>query len=97
MGLIARVLEEHGISTVTVFLLHEIAEQVGAPRGLSVRWPFGHPLGEPGNIAQQTTMIRHSLDLLATATAPGTLIELPYRWRREQWRLDDGEHDGQRT
>ena len=90
MGLIARVLEEHGISTVTVFLLHEIAEQVGAPRGLSVRWPFGHPLGEPGNIAQQTTMIRHALDLLASAAEPGALTALPYRWRREQWRRDDG-------
>ena len=42
--------------------------QVGAPRGLSVRWPFGHPLGEPGNIPQQTIMIRHALDMLATAT-----------------------------
>nr|MBA3470533.1 hypothetical protein [Herpetosiphonaceae bacterium] len=72
---------------VTVFLLHEIAEQIGIPRGLSVRWPFGHPLGEPGNIAQQHTMIRHALDLLASATAPGTLIELPYRWRRETWTL----------
>jgi hypothetical protein len=90
VGLIARVLEEHGISTVTVFLLHEIAEQVGAPRGLSVRWPFGHPLGEPGNVAQQTTMIHHALDLLVSAAEPGSLTALPYRWRREQWRRADG-------
>jgi D-proline reductase (dithiol) PrdB len=85
VGLIARALEQEGISTVTVFLLHDIAEQLGIPRGLSVRWPFGHPLGEPANVAQQHTMIRHALDLLATATAPGTLTALPYRWRRETW------------
>ena len=90
MGLIARALEQEGISTVTVFLLHDIAEQIGIPRGLSVRWPFGHPLGEADNLAQQQTMIRHALDLLETATAPGTLIALPYRWRRETWTLDVG-------
>lgn len=78
---------------MTVFLLHEIATQVGAPRGLSVRWPFGHPLGEPHNVAQQMTMIQHALTLLETATKPGTLLELPYRWRREQWTMPSEKND----
>ena len=87
MGLIARVLEQHGISTVVVFLLADIAAQVGAPRSLVVRWPFGHPLGEPGNIPQQMTVISDALRLLATAAAPGPPVELPYRWRRETWTM----------
>jgi D-proline reductase (dithiol) PrdB len=87
VGLIARVLEEHGISTVVVFLLADIAARVGAPRGVLVRWPFGHPLGEPGNAAQQMTVIRDALLLLAEADRPGIVRELPYRWRRETWSM----------
>lgn len=70
-----------------VFLLHDVAEQVSAPRGLSLRWPFGHPLGEPNNVPQQMTIIHAALHLLATAHQPGVLRELPYRWRRETWNL----------
>lgn len=77
-------MEAHGISTVVVFLLHEIAEQVGVPRGLSVKFPFGHPLGEPHNVTQQMLLIRQALNMLETATEP-MLIALPYRWKRENW------------
>lgn len=70
---------------MTVFLLADIAARVGAPRGLVLRWPFGHPLGEPGNIPQQMTVIGDALRLLAEASEPGVLRELPYRWRRERW------------
>lgn len=77
-------MEQHGISTVVVFLLHEIAEKVGIPRGLSVKFPFGHPLGESHNVIQQNLLIRHALNLLETASEP-TLIALPYRWKRENW------------
>lgn len=85
MGLIARVLEEAGISTVSFFLLAEIAQQLGVPRGVSVKFPFGHVLGEPHNVVQQQLLIKHGLDLLMQARQAGTFVQLPYRWKREDW------------
>jgi len=83
VGLIARTIEATGIPTVSVMLLREIADKVKAPRTYVLRWPFGHPLGEPGNRAQQLTVICDALALLTTVTVPGSIIEPGYRWRRE--------------
>lgn len=58
--------------------------KVRPPRAVFVRWPFGHPLGEAGNRAQQLTVIRDALRLLYAGT-PGALVDLPYRWRRERY------------
>ncbi|MBA3946890.1 MAG: hypothetical protein H0X37_20300 [Herpetosiphonaceae bacterium] len=85
MGLIARTIEAAGIPTVSIMLLREIAEKVKAPRTLLLRWPFGHPLGEPGNRAQQLTVLHAALTLLVEATVPGTIAEPGYRWRREHY------------
>ncbi len=85
MGLIARTIEAAGIPTVSIMLLREIAEKVKAPRTLLVRWPFGHPLGEPGNRAQQLTVLHDALTLLVEAAVPGAIVEPGYRWRREHY------------
>ncbi len=53
MGLIARKIEAVGIPTVTLSLAKDLTESVGVPRALFVRWPLGHPLGEPHQAAQQ--------------------------------------------
>lgn len=65
-------------------MLREITEKLRPPRAVILRWPFGHPLGEPFNRAQQLTVIHHALEALY-APAPGTLVSLPYRWRRERY------------
>ncbi len=78
-------LEAAGISTVSFFLLAEIAQQLGIPRGLSVKFPFGHVLGEPDKLVQQQLLINHGLNLLMQATQAGTFVQLPYRWKREDW------------
>ena len=84
MGLIQRALEAAGIPTVSVSLLREVTEKLRVPRAVAVRWPFGHPLGEPFNRAQQLTVIRDALGALYTA-APGTIVNLPYLWRRHEY------------
>lgn len=83
MGLIARIVESAGIPTVCVSLQREITAQVKPPRAVYLRWPFGHPMGEPGRPAQQRQVLLDALDLLASAEAPGVIVDLPYRWRRE--------------
>jgi len=85
VGLIARTIEAAGIPTVSIMLLRDIAEKVKAPRTLLLRWPFGHPLGEPGNREQQRTVLHAALTLLVEASVPGTIVEPGYRWRRERY------------
>ncbi len=56
-----------------------------APRFLYVHWPFGHALGEPGNVTQQRTVLHDMLSMAVAAPRPGLVLDLPYRWRRETY------------
>lgn len=82
MGLIARIIEQHGIATVALSLQRELTETTRPPRALYLRWPYGHPLGEPFNVAQQRWVLNDALRALEEIRTPGTIIDLPYRWRR---------------
>ena len=85
MGLIARAIERVGISTVSISITKDLTEAVGVPRAVFVKWPLGHPLGEPHNATQQRTLIFDALQLLKDAQTPGLIAEPGYRWRREQY------------
>ena len=63
----------------------QVADALKPPRVAYVRFPFGQPLGEPGNANQQRVIIEDALHLLVHANEPGTVKELPYRWRREDY------------
>jgi len=89
VGLIARALERAGIATVSISIAKDLTEAVGVPRAVFVKWPLGHPLGEPENRAQQRTMIFAALQLLVEATEPGLMREPGYRWRRETYSEPD--------
>lgn len=58
------------------------------PRTLYLRYPFGHPLGEPFNVAQQRTILLDALRGLETIVVPGAILEPGYSWRRHRF---DGE------
>jgi len=90
VGLLARGIEAAGVTTVGLALVRDVAVAAHAPRFLYLHWPFGHPLGEPGNIAQQRTILHDMLSMAMLAPRPGMVIDLPYRWRRENYpRVDD--------
>jgi hypothetical protein len=38
--------------------------------------------GEPGNVKRQKRIILDGLHALQTMTVPGTIQELPYRWKQ---------------
>jgi D-proline reductase (dithiol) PrdB len=38
--------------------------------------------GEPGNKERQRRIIMDGLEALQTMTEPGTIKELPYKWKR---------------
>ncbi len=90
MGLIARACEAAGLSTCCLVLVREVAQKVRPPRALYLKWPFGSPLGEPGHVAQQRRVLLDMLTAVAGITEPGTILDLPYRWRREDYDRLDG-------
>lgn len=61
----------------------QVADALKPPRVNYVRFPFGQPLGEVNNHEQHLMIVEDALCTLATAQEPGTIVQLPYRWRRE--------------
>jgi hypothetical protein len=80
VGLIARALEEQGIATVCVVMNRDITENVKPPRALFVRFPYGAPLGPAGDAVTQMAVIRAALDVLTTATRPGSIVASDIEW-----------------
>lgn len=74
-----------GVTTVALALVKKAAVAAHAPRFLYLHWPFGQALGEPGNVAQQRTVLHDRLSMAIRAPRAGIVIELPYRWRRETY------------
>jgi len=74
-----------GVTTSALALVKEVAIAARAPRFLYLHWPFGHALGEPGNIAQQRTVLHDMLSMATSAPRPGLVVDLPYKWRREKY------------
>ena len=73
MGLIAGVLEQHGVATVCVALVRSVAERVRPPRALAVPFRFGAPLGEANDEAGQLAVMRGALALLDEPGPPPLL------------------------
>ena len=76
MGLIAAELERHGIATVVIQLLKEVAVRVRPPRSLWVPFRHGYPLGAPDDPRQQRAVIEAALALLDDkALRPPALVD----------------------
>jgi len=80
---LARSFEAAGMSTVVVTMMPYWSERIGAPRTVGVEFPYGHPLGRPGDRETQMTVIRAALGVLAEARAPGEIRELDIEWPQE--------------
>ena len=85
MGLIQREIERSGIATIGISIVRDYSEKVKPPRTIFLKWPFGHPLGEPGNVPQQTAVLLQAFEALTTISQPGTIVDVPFRWRREKY------------
>ena len=88
MSQVARGIEEAGIATVTVHLRiykRWALERLKFPRVLLSPFFMGRLLGEPGNVAQQRTMVEHVVALLRSST-PGATEEPDLRWQQGERR-----------
>ncbi len=52
---------------------------------LYLHWPFGHALGEPGNVNQQRTILHDLFSMARVAPRPGLIVDLPYQWKRQEY------------
>jgi D-proline reductase (dithiol) PrdB len=57
--------------------------KVKPPRTIHLRWPFGHPLGEPFNLPQQRAVLAEAFKALYSIDKPGEIIDIPFKWRRQ--------------
>ena len=76
MGALANYIERAGVATASVSLIREQSEAVRPPRALWVPFALGRPLGSAEDPTFQKEVIRASLAMLATATAP-TIEDYP--------------------
>ena len=74
--MLARVIEEAGLTTVTIALVKEHAEKVKPPRSLFVPFPYGYPLGKAEDAPFQHRVISSAFGLLDHIQGP-VLEEFP--------------------
>ena len=81
MGLIAREIEQAGISTISLFNYRPFAECIIPPRTVNVDYPFGAQWGPPNAEGGQRRLVEDVLSALVEIQTPGTIIDLPYTWK----------------
>ncbi len=80
MPVLARTLEAAGLSTILTTNMPFWAEKVGAPRTLAVEFPFAQTLGRPYDMGGQMRVIRQALEVLESASEPGSIEHSPETW-----------------
>lgn len=80
-----REIEARGIPTIGISIVRSYSEKIKPPRTVHLRWPFGHPLGEPFRAAQHRAVLEKAFEALQGITEPGEIVDLPFRWRREKY------------
>jgi len=86
VSLVARYLEENGLSTVVMGSARDIVEECGVARFIFTDFPLGNPCGKPGDVAMQRSIVEMALDLLERAWMPRTTVQTPFRWDNDAWR-----------
>jgi len=70
---------------VSLCISLKICSSVNPPRAYHILYPYGHALGEPFRFAQQRRIVMESLKLLETIEKPGTIVDSPFRWKRDDF------------
>ena len=87
VSLVARYLEEHGLSTVILGSARDIVEYCGVPRFLFVDFPLGNPCGQPWDREMQADIANTAVNLLATVQQPRTTEVAHHQWTQDpDWR-----------
>ena len=71
---------------MSISVARDVTEHVKPPRAVFVPFRMGHHFGVPFHTAVQRQIIVSALELIATASESGEILDLPLRWtdvRRE--------------
>jgi hypothetical protein len=80
---IARVLEERGLSTVAISLVREHTVKIKPPRAVWVPFPFGMCIGHRNDLEEQRAVLDLAFSTLDAAQGP-VLVDFVARDRRER-------------
>ncbi len=87
MSLVARHLEENGISTVTFSNARDITASACNPRTVFTDYPLGNACGRPHDPENQREVLLTGLRLLESAAEPGEIVNTPFSWSQgEEWK-----------
>ena len=82
MGLIQHMVEEAGIPTISTGNAPDRMANIKPSRAVLVKFARGSMFGEPGNVKRHKKIILDALEALKTMSEPGSIKELPYKWKR---------------
>ena len=85
MGLVARVLEREGLTTVSLTSARDITERVRPPRAAFLNFPLGNQTGRPNDPEGQRAILRDVLQLAESSNEPGEIRDLPFTWPDPNW------------
>jgi hypothetical protein len=87
VSLLARHLEENGISTVTFSNAKDITSSACNPRTVFSDYPLGNACGKPQDLENQREVLMTGFKSLEEAGRPGEIVQTPFHWRDdEEWK-----------
>jgi hypothetical protein len=82
VGLVHGQLEKSGIPCISTTVVPYVTYHSKVSRSVYIRFPQGAPIGEPNNPEQQRQILGSILEAFEAIDEPGSMVQLPYRWRR---------------
>jgi D-proline reductase (dithiol) PrdB len=79
-SLVAKSLEAHGVATVMLTVLREMAEAFKPARPVFLDFPLGATAGRPGDREGQRAILRDALELGVAMDGPWHIHDLPYQF-----------------
>ena len=82
MGHVQRAFEAAGIPTVGIYIraFEHVPHNMGVSRALITDHPMGRPVGAPGDIDRQRSIVRAALELLPGSTSQ-QIVRYPHPYR----------------
>ena len=67
---------------MSLTFIPELTEMVGVSRAVSVKFPYGAAMGNPGNRGLQMATLDYTLKRLSLSDPAGTISSLPFNWKQ---------------
>lgn len=79
-------LDQQGIATLSLTLVKAMTQLVKPSKALYLPHPFGLTLGDVGDAETHAAILADCLRHAAENHPPGTIIDLPYLWTKDDLR-----------